>query len=568
MLQIFADKFRGISYAKLSCAPIALLCGRNEQGKSSIIDGVRAVLEGNTTPYGLTKDQLGQQLIFGGADTAAVTIEQYEGESQRRSVQIRWPSQDVATNGAPIRASTWATGSARFNLLTARERAQMLAQYLRTDPTLEEFTAVAEPMGHDADEIKAIWKDVQTQGWDGAWDKYRQEATKLKGGWDQITGAKYGVKVGGNWRPKSWTAEHEALTDAELQQFLDEDTKALESAIGTVAINAEEKNRLESLIKQIPKLKELLETRTRDGTRAAGTLEKAEAALRAIPVLEPDDWPKCPHCHKAVQVQAAKGGGSVLSVPGRTMTPEQRDQIRNKVEDAERVLAEAQKARDEAATKYRAARDDLQRAEDAKAQLEKAGAEDGPKVDLDELRTNLANTKAIMAAKEKIRAALKQHTQVIKRLDLAEALAPDGMRKTKLAERLDAFNETLATLCETADWDTVRITPELELTLDDVRYDLCARSGRMRIDVTLQVGLAQLDGSEVLVVDDADMMDGAGRNGLFALLADTGLYCLVAMMLVRPQLAPDLEELGLGGTWWINEAHAISIKEAKEAAAA
>ena len=80
MLKIDVQNFRGIRSAGLMCAPIALVCGRNEQGKSSIVDAVRATLMGEQQPYGLKKDELPAKLVFRGQTGAAVRItDQDEG---------------------------------------------------------------------------------------------------------------------------------------------------------------------------------------------------------------------------------------------------------------------------------------------------------------------------------------------------------------------------------------------------------------------------------------------------------------------------------------------------------
>ncbi len=231
------------------------------------------------------------------------------------------------------------------------------------------------------------------------------------------------------------------------------------------------------------------------------------------------------------------------------------------------MLKEAQDAYDAAADLWQTAKTDLQKAEDAKAQLEKSDPE-AAKVNLDELRANLANSKAMESAKGKIRLALQKHVEVVTKLNVVNQLSPDGMRKTKLASKLDQFNKALLVLCEVAGWGPVTVDQEGETTLDGVRYALCARSGQMRIDVTLQVAFAMTDGSELILVDDADILDGKGRNGLFLLLDHSERYAVVGMMLIKLVQAPDLKGAGLGATWWINGAVATPLDEMKAAAKA
>lgn len=563
MLKINVSNFRGIRHAALECSRIALLCGTNEQGKSSIIDAVRALLDGTQAPYGLTKEELGTKLVFSGADTAMVELTNDEG----RAMSVSWPSAEVATSGMPFRATKLATGTLRFTAMSERDRNGTLAQYLKTDPTQVEFMEAVEPLELPQEVIDEAWTDTVKLGWDAAWQKHKTNATKLKGAWEAITGASYGIKVGGNWRPKGWGPDHEAITDDELKQDLAQATTDLEAAIGTVAITDSERKKYEGLVRGIPKLEEMLKTREQDGKRAAQTKDAAEKAFLAIPVIEPENWPACPHCKKEIAVRAAKGGGTLLEIPKKKLDPAERKKLQDQSEAAELNAKTAQQAYYDAQTAYKTVKDDLQVAVDAKAHLEKSGTESNATVNLDELRGEVTRVRSIQDAKQKIINAVKKHIEVIARLSLAETLAPEGLRGKKLGAKLDEFNDRLAVLCATADWAEVRIIPDLDVELDGIRYDLCARSGQMRCDVTLQAAFAVLDGSEMLLVDDADMLDAKGRNGLFALLGETERYGIVGMMLTKIAQTPDLDAAEMGASYWVDDAVAHPLADYKKRAA-
>lgn len=564
MLKIDVQNFRGIRSAALMCAPIALVCGRNEQGKSSIVDAVRATVMGDPQPYGLKKDDLPGKLVFRGQTNAAVRL---MDEDEGRETSMTWPAGDVETTGAPFRATPVAAGMVRFTGLNDRDRAKMLAEYLKTNPEADEFLEATRKCGLDPGTLDAVWQVVKQQGWDTAWEKFKTEATKQKGAWEAITGDRYGTKVGTTWRPKGWGPDHEALTDSDIAEDILASREAVEAAIGTVAINEGEKKRLEGLAANIPKLQQLLKTRETDGKQAKAALEQAERDLQAIPVLEPDNWPKCPHCQKAVAVRAGQKGQTVLEIPKKALDEKERDKLKNQTEDAQRVFDEARQKYDEARNTYEVCSKDLRVAQDSKAQLEQSNP-DAPKVNIDELRADLKRAEGFAAAKVKIRDAVKKHSEIIARLAVVEVLAPEGLRQTKLTEKLGQFNESLASLCEVASWGPVVIGPDLGVTLNGYRYALCATSGQMRIDVTLQCALAMRDGSELLLVDDADQLDAKGRNGLFALLGHTEKYALVGMMLLKSGQAPDLAAADAGRSYWIDDAQAYDLTEYKAAHAA
>lgn len=563
MLNINIANFRGIKDARITCSRIALLCGQNEQGKSSAIDAIRSVLDGTAQPYGLKKDDI-VELLYNGADQAHATLVESNDGHDDRTMQMRWPAGDIATMGAPFRSTAFASGSKRFTGLPDRDRAQELAKYLRTEPDRDEFVAAMKDSGMTIQAVQEAWKDTVSLGWDGAWQKHKTEGTKLKGGWEAITGGSYGIKVGGNWRPKGWGPDHEAMTDDDIELWKLEAQTALDAAIGTVAINDDEKKRLEATVKNIPKLQELVDTRNADGQRSKAILTKAEEALRKIPVLPPDNWPNCPHCKKAVQVQAGKNGASILTVPPKALDPAEREKIIEQSEAAERILKGAQDVHAATQTAWLTANGDLTKAKDAKAQLEQEGPK-GPAVNLDALRADLNNAKSVESGRAKVRAAVAKHAEVIAKLNLVNALAPDGLRKAKLTSKLDGFNTKLAGLCEVAGWGPVVVDENGEVSLADIMYELCARSGRMRIDVTLQVAFGLIDGSEIFLVDDADMLDGRGRNGLFALLAHTERYCVIGMMLTKSAQTPDLDAVDLGNSYWVNGAVAMPLEDIKTA---
>src|SRR4051812_40462378 len=126
MLTASIGNFRGIAAALITASPIALLAGGNEQGKSSAVDALRYLLAGDKQPYGLTKDQLPTLLMHHGATNGTVCL-----RAEGRLQQIEYPSGDVTTEGKPFRATAFATGGRRFSRLEERDRAQVLAEYLK-----------------------------------------------------------------------------------------------------------------------------------------------------------------------------------------------------------------------------------------------------------------------------------------------------------------------------------------------------------------------------------------------------------------------------------------------------
>ena len=97
-------------------------------------------------------------------------------------------------------------------------------------------------------------------------------------------------------------------------------------------------------------------------------------------------------------------------------------------------------------------------------------------------------------------------------------------------------------------------------------YALLSSSEQFRSRAALQLAMARLDQSSMVVIDGADILDAPARSGLFALLDEAGLPALVCMTLNRREQVPDLEAAGLGQSYWISGGVAQPLHEPAEAA--
>jgi hypothetical protein len=96
---------------------------------------------------------------------------------------------------------------------------------------------------------------------------------------------------------------------------------------------------------------------------------------------------------------------------------------------------------------------------------------------------------------------------------------------------------------------------------------LCSTSEQYRVRAVLQVAMADLDHSAMVVLDAADVLDGPTRSGLFALLVEASMPALVCMTLSRREQVPDLAAAELGASYWIEGGVAQPLHELAEAAA-
>ena len=72
--------------------------------------------------------------------------------------------------------------------------------------------------------------------------------------------------------------------------------------------------------------------------------------------------------------------------------------------------------------------------------------------------------------------------------------------------------------------------------------------------------MAVRDDSSAVIIDEADMLDNDGRNGLFAALGASELRALVCMTFNRRDQVPNLGAAGMGQAYWIKGGIAEKIE--------
>ena len=183
-------------------------------------------------------------------------------------------------------------------------------------------------------------------------------------------------------------------------------------------------------------------------------------------------------------------------------------------------------------------------------------------------RGDLERVKAAANRTEARTAAAAHHRAIVKSTGLAAILKPDGLRQRAMTRALEPFNQRLAALAARAGWPPVRIGPDIQPTIGGRPWVLACESERYCAQVMFQVCVADLDGSLVILIDRADMLDSANRNGLIeVLMHETKLHAIVTMMANKPGVVPDLAGVGVGASYWIEGGTTYPVSEAKKEAA-
>jgi len=104
------------------------------------------------------------------------------------------------------------------------------------------------------------------------------------------------------------------------------------------------------------------------------------------------------------------------------------------------------------------------------------------------------------------------------------------------------------------------MTEELDFKYNSRDYRLLSGGEQYRVRALVQMACAELDGSQYMIFDGADVLDKAGRNGLIKALAAgnvPALICMTMDMVKDPKTGvelipklPDMSKIG-GMSYWV-----------------
>jgi hypothetical protein len=534
-MQISIENFRGCGSAKIEVAPIALVAGENAAGKSSVAQGVAATLTGSASPVAGLGKNVGA-LVRTGAAKATVLVGNADGQ-----VRLEWPDGVVTTAGNPPDASAYATGLESLATMPPKEMVRVLAQYLHADPTVEDLDAALNEAGIGIAAADKVWPLIERHGWDGARDELRDTGAQLKGQWRGKTGSNYGSRIGATWRIDLADLDEDRLIGAVANA-----QSVRDRAIRSRAVSDAERERFISLADQYDDRKETVNAAQDEVERALAKYRDAQAERAKLPTGTRQGKPlRCPHCGGNFEI--VDGMAVAVEVEGRDAVRQRRMAIA----EAEGHMANANdyvmRSRAFLAERQR----ELHESDDARQRLEHWPRAVETGLDLDAAEAELSrHNKRLDEFRTKIEAD-RLHALIETNEVLIGLVSADGLRARKLARVLDVFNRDLDMLCEEAGWLPVNVDAHGLIAYGNRPYPLLSDSEKFRVRVVLAVTMAKLDGSSMVIVDGADILDTTGRNGLFTLLQDVNIPALVCMTIAKRELMPDLAKRELGQSYWL-----------------
>jgi hypothetical protein len=553
-MQVRIRDFQVVERADLLAGGLVLVTGKNAQGKSSVLKATAAALTGQLQ-FGLAKKDA-KALVRAGAGTATAAVQGTDW-----TAGAAWPKCEASTAGQPPTVTPIAAGLTSLLDLSAKDRAKLLAELLKTAPDRADFVAACTDASISEAIAAQVWSDIEGKGWDAKAAEVADKGAKLKGQWELVTGQRFGTEKARTWRPEGWTDDLDGASLDDLQAEMGEVQQELERAIAAAAVGQAELDRLTAACAEIDELKERSIEAQMVATRATTAYGTAQRERDALPPAAQAKGLTCPCCNAALQLSHNMGADQKL-VQAEQIGDDELKKRRDAIAAADGKLSRLKGERDGAertATEAQRAYQAAQQAERQLTELRKKASGGQPGDDVETLRARVSTAEARHRALKAKEDADRVANLLAVNLAMQAIMAPGGLRQAKLVKVLDTFNGgPLRSLCEAAGWGDVRIEPDMGVTYGGRPYEQLAGLGpqlssdQFRVYATLQVALAQVQGCELVILDGADVLDQKGRGGLLKMLRGAGMDALIGMTFSAPDVVPDLEARGMGRAYWID----------------
>lgn len=529
-MKLQLSHYRAIDKAEIDMDRIALVQGSNEQGKSSIIWGLRSVLLNSPLPdpesqseKWLVKD-LTDVVREKGPCVAIVSGTDIEGrEFEARMV---WPEGKLDTKGRVPFCSPIAAGvvSANFASMDEKGRTAALSKLLSGKVRLEDFKT-----GIDVSEknIQAVFDLVKEVGWDAALHRGQDKLSVLKGHWQAATNETFGDQKMKTWRPAGWKPEMEELTEESAAALVEAAARVERELTEGGAVAASEIARLKAQVATLPALREAMD-KANDVLFAAGeALSVLKIKRTGIPEPEaPDAEPQpCPHCGRPVGIVRGK-----LVDPGKSAVDKAGlEKARLEIAGLEGEISKAETAKNAADRASTLAGNDVAEATKAEERLKEVKDANVDAEAIAKARADLTAAGEIQKMVLQVKKASHAAKLIEMSLKIVEALKPTGIRKTVMLRELEAFNKTLATYSELFGIKPVQLSEDFTLRLGGRHYRNGSKSQKFRARIVIQVAAAKIDGSEIIIIDDDVDMDRRWYTSLAKLLLGVQLPAIVGV---------------------------------------
>ena len=521
--------------------------GPNASGKTSAATAAQAVLANQPNPLGLTVADVKHYVNAAGEpDEASARLTHGEAE-------VVWrPTQQTITAPPDYRfCEPAAVGLTDFAAKRSARDTAELFQGLLLPPPEQVLDAVRSALEQylDVDELAGVLKmlmrrnksgETDADSWDETEKSFRGRALEAKRSWCRVTGqTRYGVKVAADWHPDMWMSGYDHTTVQQAEEAVVEARDALALLHRAQAVTEAEADTAAAATERIPGLKQRiveLETKILDASVNTAEADEGSTALarrrreasdnvdyaqKTVTRLQ-EDAPECPHCGGVLHVDVDGGVvvGVVISDDDIPNALVYRDDCLAALEVATNALAGGNTRLQQFRATEAGLRQTLGGLHQELKQNEQAAALTGPTQTAADVAA-LAEGEQTVEDRKQVAAMIKArydaqqlHQTIVNYTAIADAVGPQGVRTRLLDAGLGRLNKGLELLATETGWVPVTVNERGNIYWGDRPVRLCSESERWRAQTCLQLTLAALTESPVVVLDRADLLDVVNRAGL------------------------------------------------------
>lgn len=524
-------------------SPLLMVLGNNEAGKSSLSDAISMAILGEPSRVKLKKE-LGQ-LLHDDSKKGRVTLA--NGDAVLGEYKLPGGEHQVA-NLPGVEHLPYLIKTSLFAEKSTDERRSFLFRLTNCRASTDTTVGMLLERKCRPDLVEII-KPLLKGGFPSSSDEAASRAKEAKGAFRQLTGDNWGSKQSEGWKihipeapdmpdvsPEAINKEikKHAKEQADVENGIAYITK-LEGQIEQAATFYTRKDELEEAAGLLQRAQVKLQTDREsleelENSFKANQTKLAEAQAGVVPV-------KCPCCdaeltikgqtlEKFAGLKADTKATSDLAL-NLTKTRSAIDMMKRTIDNDIAAVTTAQNAANDLEAHIAAGVPDVKEDALRVAQEALAGCRDRAgklriRVEAMKQRQELLET-----AEQTNADAKKHHQDVLAWLEIADALAPDGIPAEILATAIKPVNDSLAILSRLSGWKKVVIGNDMEITAAGRLYGLMSESAKWRIDTLIACAIAQISELRFLVLDRFDVLDIKGRGQLVGLLLE-----LVAMNLM------------------------------------
>ena len=503
-------------------APVQLICGQNEAGKSSICEGIRHALTGESTRVSLKKDY---KFLINDAGTVGSTYLEYDG-SKQACINLQNGTHELKEQ--LHFALPYVLNPALFASMKTLDRSKFLFELANLRSDGKEVRDKLLERNCDQGKVEAIMPFLRSS-FDSAEQYAGEQAKEARANWKATTREAYGEIKAETWaaptpqqvNPDDINTLKDQLTGIERE--LEEATKELgayQAKINGSKAKQAEIMRLRDTADKLDRIKNKL------------SLDRKELATWAVKVNDAKFLAKssgnidctCPNCNAELTFN-----GSEL-VERQSSTDAANATIK-KLPEYEQTLAIFEKA-------VLNGERDLNNAEFAKsrlAELEAEGQEDvegkipAIQANISQLKTMRKQSQELLdklsdsarqaqEAAEKTKKAMEYHRQAQAWDRISNYLSPNGIPKEMLSEALKPINDRLTESSTITGWNRVTILDDMSIVYRGKPYSLASESGKWRINAMIAEAISYLSGISMIMLDGFDVLSLEGRSQLFGWL--------------------------------------------------